>query len=409
MKTICPEELCTGCTGCANVCTRKAISMEEDEYGRLRPAVDEGKCTDCGLCARVCPNNAATDFRYPLECFASWTNDRAKRRICASGGIGTVLSEHTLRHGGVVFGSRYDEKLEPVMAYTEKAEDLEYFKGSRYVQSRIGYDTFIKVKEFLAAGRNVLFVGTPCQVAGLKAFLRKDYDRLITVDLICHGVCPSKYLREEVAYLSKKYNLKNITDIRFRGNDGKNFILSLWDKSRNELFPGNALKERLLKTKAAQQYYLTGFLTGVTLRENCYSCRYARPERISDITIGDFIGIGKKEPFEHPKENVSVVTTNTQRGAEFFSAVRKDSPDLTSIKRDYGERLLYKPSLVTPFPRHRLTPEFMENYRRYGYVSAIRKTLKYEMQKRRLLLILRLHVVATARVKHRLTNLKRLF
>lgn len=406
MKQICPEAECTGCFACASVCPHDAISMKEDCYGALHPVVDNGKCIGCDLCVRACPNNSDMEFHYPLKCYASWITDKVKRNICASGGIGTIMSEYAIGQGGVVFGSRYDESLNPVMTYTETIAGLERFKGSRYVQSKVGNTTFKDVKKFLSAGRMVLFVGTPCQVAGLKAYLRRDYSSLITVDLICHGVCPACYLKEETNFLSKKYGLKDIADIRFRGNDGNNFKMSLWNKERKELFPNDTTWEKLTKSKEEEQFYLVGFLMGVTLRENCYSCRYARPERISDITIGDFIGIGKVSPFNYPKENVSVVTANTQRGADFYAAVSKASQELVSIERDYKERLLYRPSLMEPFPRHKLDAVFRENYKRLGFAAGIRKTLKNKMRTRRIELTLRMSLIPLVIIKHWLMRLK---
>lgn len=349
--------------------------MQEDELGSLHPVVDETNCVNCGLCKSSCPNNSVLEYSFPKKCYASWIEDKEKRKICASGGIGTCMSEYVIKHGGVVFGSRYDYEMTPVMTYAESLEELEFFKGSRYVQSIVGPDTFQNVRTFLRNDRLVLFVGTPCQVAGLKTFLRKDYENLITVDLICHGVCPTKYLEEEVAYLASKYNLKDIADIRFRGNDGNNFRLTLWNKDRRKLFPKNNYREKLLRLNEAQQYYIKGFLLGVSMRENCYSCNYARPERISDITIGDFIGLGKTVPFKYPTNNVSSVTTNTSKGLDFYAKVSEETDILINVERDYKERLQYKPSLVHPFPRHPLNAEFVSLYKQHGYLFAIHKLL----------------------------------
>ena len=170
--------------------------MQEDDMGAIHPVVDEEKCVGCQLCVKTCPNNVDLQFYYPLQCYASWITDKEKRKICASGGIGTSLAEYIISKGGVVFGSRYDENLHPIITYTESLEELEYFKGSRYVQSLIGNNTFKQVKCFLRIGRDVLFIGPPCQLAGLKTFLRQEYDNLITVDLLCHGVCPKKNFNE---------------------------------------------------------------------------------------------------------------------------------------------------------------------------------------------------------------------
>lgn len=317
------------------------------------------------MCKLSCPNNVELKFSYPSKCYASWIDEKEKRKICASGGIGTCMSEYVIKEGGVVFGSRYDAEMTPIMTYTENIEELEHFKGSRYVQSLVGNDTYKKVRTFLRNGRLVLFVGTPCQVAGLKTFLRKDYDNLITVDLICHGVCPTKYFKEEVAYLTEKYKLKDVADIRFRGNDGNNY------------------REKLLHLDEAQQYYILGFLLGVSLRENCYSCNYSRPERIGDLTIGDFIGLGDTIKFAFSKKNVSSVTINTTKGNTFYNNVSDFTSSLKNVERSYKERLFYKPSLVEPFKRHPLNETFKEAYPLQGYVSSIRTALKKEMQKRK--------------------------
>lgn len=372
---ICPKDKCTGCYACVNACSRGCISMKEDELGCVHPVVDENNCVHCNLCHNSCPNNLELKFAYPLKCYASWVKDKEKRKICASGGIGTIMSEYVIKQGGVVFGSRYNADLTPVMTYIDNLEELEYFKGSRYVQSLVGDTTYKKVKEFLRTDRQVLFVGTPCQIAGLKSYLRKEYDNLITVDLICHGVCPTSYLKEEIAYLADKYKLTDIADIRFRGNDGNNYRLTLWNKDRRKLFPRDNYREKMLRIGELQQYYLKGFLLGVSMRENCYSCNYARPERISDITIGDFIGLGKTTPFEYPKANVSSVTINTQKGNSFYEKVSETMDTLVNVERDYQERLQYKPSLVHPFDRHPLNAKFVELYKQRGYLFAVHTTL----------------------------------
>ena len=208
-KDICIYNKCTGCFACANACPKSCISLVEDEYGEIHPKVDTDACIDCKLCQKTCPNNREIAFRYPSHCYAAWITNKEKRKICATGGIGTELSEFVIKHGGIIFGSRYDEKLNPIITWTDSITELERFKGSRYLQSKVGEETYKQVKEFLRTGKQVLYIGTPCQIAGLYGFLKKSYDNLITVDLICHGVSPSIYLKEEVEYLTEKYGLKN--------------------------------------------------------------------------------------------------------------------------------------------------------------------------------------------------------
>lgn len=380
-KDICNYYKCTGCYACANVCPKKCITLDKDSYGEIHPVVDTQLCIDCKLCQKTCPNNRNLSFNYPEHCYAAWITDANKRKICASGGIGTEFSEYVINHGGVIFGSRYDENLNPIITWTDQIADLEKFKGSRYVQSEVGNHTFQQVKEFLSQGKKVLYIGTPCQIAGLYGFLKKSYENLITVDLICHGVSPSTYLKEEVQYLSSKFKLHDISDIRFRGNDGNNFRLTLWNKDRRKLFPMNNYRQKIFDICYLDDYYIQGFLRGVSLRENCYSCKYARPDRISDITIGDFIGLGKKIPFEyHTQANISSVTTNTQKGYDLLMSIKAACQQLVLVERDYKERLEYKPSLVEPFKRDPRNQMFRKLYTAEGFSKAIRLVMKSELR-----------------------------
>lgn len=386
---ICNHKECTGCYACLSVCPHSCISMQEDDYGELHPVVDEDKCVHCNACIKTCPCNNQKEVSLPRKCYASWITDKEKRCICASGGIGTILGEYVIRYKqGVVFGTAYDEVFIPRITYTEAIEGLKKFKGSKYVQSIVGKNTYKDVRDFLKKGRFVLFVGTPCQIAGLKSFLRKDYENLITVDLICHGVSPTKYFKEEISHIVEENGIKDLCDIRFRGNDNINSFLSFWDtikgKSNNfaltlwHLVEGK--KMRCYRRSALTDYYLRGFLLGVTLRENCYTCRYATPERISDITIGDFIGLGKKKKFPYSPRNVSSVTLNTAKSECFYKEVSEKMLELINIERDYTERLEYKPSLIEPYARHPLSSQFKNAYLEGGYLFASRKVLESEIK-----------------------------
>lgn len=392
MKKICEYNKCTGCASCVNACPKQCISLKNDKYGETHPEVDSLACINCGLCVQSCPNNVELVYNEPKRCYASWITDKATRKLCASGGIGTILAEYVIIYKkGVVFGTSYDKDLMPITTYSEKLEDLEQFKGSKYVQSYIGPNVFKNVKTFLKNGRYVLYIGTPCQIAGLKTYLRKDYDNLLTVDLICHGVSPSQYLAEEVDEVCKKHkiNKTSLVSIRFRGNDStklpkwrkvlgqgesNNFAFTLWKNKNNTL-------ERCFWQSKTQNYYLAGFLMGVTLRENCYSCNYARPERVSDITLGDFIGLGKIVPFPEKKEgHVSVVFINTEKANLFYSEVSSAMKELRNVERDYTERLEYTPSLLHPYKRHELNIKFRELYPDHGFIYASRKAMHKELK-----------------------------
>lgn len=363
---ICKKSECTGCYACISACVHDCITMQENEYGESHPVVEEKKCVHCNACINVCPNNShRIEYRWPERCYASWITNKEKRCKCASGGIATALSEFVIQYkNGVVFGTAYDDDFTPRITYTENIEGVEKYKGSKYVQGIVGEETYRNVRAFLKEGRFVLFTGTPCQIAGLQSYLKQSYDNLITVDLICHGVSPTKYFKEEIGYLLKKFRITNLSDIRFRGNDNNNYSLSLWEN-----------RKRVYRAPKYTDYYLGGFLLGVTLRDNCYSCKYARPDRISDITIGDFLKLGKKEHFPYPVRNVSSVTLNTDKGLLFYEELIEIMPEIMNIKRDYSERLEYKPSLLEPSARPPLTSSFRAAYLEGGYIYASRKVL----------------------------------
>ena len=279
------------------------------------------------------------------------------------------MSEYAImQKGAIVFGTAYDENFTPHTTFTESIGGLEAFKGSKYVQSVVGRDTFRQIKRFLDQGRFVVYIGTPCQIAGLLTYLGGDYSNLLTVDLICHGVAPVRYFCDEIAEVRKRLGRKgrSLSNVRFRGNDGYNYRMTFWDGL------GRRLESRKLR---GENLYFAGFLRGIILRENCYACPYARPERISDLTLGDFIGLGKTVPFPENAHNVSSVMLNTDKARAFYADMLAHMPDVVSIERDYAERLEYRPSLREPFARHPLNRRFRDYYQKFGYVVAIQKTL----------------------------------
>lgn len=297
MINITDKHKCCGCTACISVCPKGYISMSEDKEGFLYPVVDSVKCIDCGLCEKVCPVlHPLKNEAEPLV-YAAINNDESIRMQSSSGGIFTLLAEYVIDRGGVVFGACFDRDWNVVHDYTETKEGLVRFRGSKYVQSNVG-NSFSQVKIFLDAGREVLFSGTPCQVAGLKNYLRKPYPNLLTVDLVCHGV-PSpdvwrKYLQETVC---KAYRIKKnksavnicdyISDIKFRAKDKgwKKYSFKIeYKDGRIEINP------------FYENPYMNIFLSNLSLRPSCYVCPAKLNNVQSDITLADFWGVNKIDP-----------------------------------------------------------------------------------------------------------------
>ena len=197
---------CSGCHACSSICPKKCISLVADEEGFLYPKVNEKECLNCNLCEQVCPflNPIGISKDEAPIAYAAKNLDEGTRTKSSSGGVFTAIAEHVIGQGGIVFGSAFDSPYNVVHIGVQKKDELQRLRGSKYVQSKIG-NTYQEAKEALVSGRVVLFTGTPCQIGGLKAFLKKDYPNLYTQDLICHGVPSPKIFKEYKKFIEKKY------------------------------------------------------------------------------------------------------------------------------------------------------------------------------------------------------------
>lgn len=292
--------------------------MKEDYEGFLYPVVDTVTCIECGLCEKVCPVINQSESRKPLNVYAAKNKDEEIRIKSSSGGIFTSLAEAVINEGGVVFGAKFDKNWNVVHDWTSTIEGIAEFRGSKYVQSTIG-DTYKEAREFLKQGRKVLFSGTPCQIAGLKFFLRKEYDNLLTVDFICHGV-PSpgvwrRYLNETVARMCDKNTVSSdpifkedtsVTCVSFRNKHygWKKFSFALTLSATNRSGEKNSVS--LLNTKYKNPF-LIGFLRNLYLRPSCHHCPSKGFNSFSDITIADFWGINDYMPKQNDHKGYSLV------------------------------------------------------------------------------------------------------
>lgn len=304
---------CCGCSACAQRCPKQCIAMAEDEEGFLYPKVDISKCIDCHLCENVCPVINQDEPRTPLNVYAAKNQNDQIRLDSSSGGIFTILAEQVINAGGVVFGACWDEEWNVKHDYAECLDNLSKFRSSKYLQSIIG-DNYLKAEQFLKSGRTVLFTGTPCQIAGLKHFLRKDYDNLLAVEVICHSVPSSgiwqRYLEERLQTL--RWSKSDIKHISFRnkktGWKGYSFVI----ENKN----GNVFSE--LGSKNA---FMRGFLADLYTRPSCQACPAKRLKSGSDITLGDFWGIDSLMPEIDDDKGVSAIIVNTEKGIKALHSV----------------------------------------------------------------------------------------
>jgi hypothetical protein len=237
--------------------------------------------------------------------------DEIIRMQSSSGGIFTLLSEHVIARGGVVFGVRFDEQWEAVHDYTEKIEGLVAFRGSKYMQSRIG-NAYEEVKQFLKEGREVLFSGTPCQVAGLKHFLGKRYEGLLTVDLVCHGVPSPKVWRKYLHGLKPQWTVANV-QFRDKRLGWKRFCVNIQLCS-----PTDKSDIITVSHPFHEDIFMRGFLSNLYLRPSCYECRAKKGKSGSDITIADYWGIENVLPERDDDKGMGLVFLNTEQGYKSF-------------------------------------------------------------------------------------------
>ena len=316
MINITNKSKCCGCTACMAVCPKHCISMRQDEEGFFYPVVDEMSCIDCGMCEKVCQYLHHSTRREPIEVVAAKTKDVSMRLASSSGGIFTMLAEAVIKQHGVVFGVRFDENWNAVHDCAETVDGLASFRGSKYLQSDMG-DCYARAKEFLESGRVVLFTGTPCQIRGLKNFLRKDYDNLLAVDVICHGVPSSKVWQK---YLKETSGDCNVVSVNFRdkrqGWRKYNISLSvISDKCSNT---------QEISSTFGENVYMQAFLSDLSLRPSCFGCQAKAGMSGSDLTIGDYWGIGKVLPGFDDDTGASVVIAYTKKGEEWLGKLDCD-------------------------------------------------------------------------------------
>ena len=335
-------ELCTGCKACADICPKDAISFVSDDEGFHIPEINNEQCIDCKLCQKHCPQNADSHQPTLQKVYAFTAKDKALLKKSASGGAFAVFAKAILEKGGVVVGCAYDNDLRAKHILVENVSDLQKLQGSKYVQSDTA-GIYKIVKERLLNGQPVLFSGTGCQIGALKSYLRKDYENLITVDIICHGV-PSPLLFEKYKeYLTLKYK-SSVKTYDFRNKDRNGWGLEAKIATDND---------KHYVTGWQDPYYLY-FLKGATYRESCYQCRYNNTNRHSDITVGDYWGLMKHHPDFYDQRGVSVIVINSQKGFDFYNSCNDSFIDIETAFEDAasGNLNLLEPTPKTPNRTH---------------------------------------------------------
>ncbi|HIX83620.1 MAG TPA: Coenzyme F420 hydrogenase/dehydrogenase, beta subunit C-terminal domain [Candidatus Megamonas gallistercoris] len=358
---LCTKEKCTGCLSCLNICPKNAINLINDSQGFWQPEIDETKCIHCGLCHKSCPVffKPATEV-FSSKVYACWHKDEKCRQQAASGGLFTALMQNALKRGFLVCGATLTDDIEVKHIIIDKPEDYTLLIGSKYVQSDLS-DIFRQIRTQLLNGRKILFSGTPCQVAGLYAFLKKRYEnQLYTVDLLCHGVPSPHIFKQYIDHMEHIYSSK-ITDFQFRHKPD-------WRRYQVILKFANGKKDITYKDTNP---YIRGFLNANFLRPSCYSCDYTTLKRYSDLTIGDFwnyFADGSDDVDDD--KGISLLLINNANGQNLFNSAKSD---LIYFAKDFERSTATSPRLHSPTKKPVTYESFWQDYKIHDFAYMIQK------------------------------------
>ena len=355
MKQIIDKKMCTGCSACVNVCPKKCIQVREDKYGFLCAEIDEAKCIDCALCKKTCPVvNMAEPIGKAPEALAVQNINKEDRERASSGGIYELIAKEIITMGGVVVACTLDN-LEAKHVIVDKIEDINKTKGSKYVQSSLGY-IFSEVKDRLK-NQKILFVGTPCQVAGLKKVVG-DAEDLLTLDLVCHGIPSQKMF--DVFIQSKK---ENIGEYYFKDKtkSWKNYDIKIVNDTKVYL------------ENNRENDYMRAYLGELISRDSCYSCKFRGFPRQGDITLGDFWGINYIDQAMDDDKGTSLLFVNSDKGKQIFERIKKEI-----IYKKYDSKLAIEnnPAIVSDAIMNKERNIFLDNVNANNYSTLVSKYVK---------------------------------
>ncbi len=366
MPQLAPYEHCTGCGACAFKCPKNCITMPCDSIGSKIPVVDPTKCIECGNCERACPALNLPQSHRPTHAYAAWNLNSEERKTSASGGIAAAIYKYGIEQGWAVVGASQNEDWSVTHKCVECLSDIGQFKNSKYVFSE-PYNVYSKIKEKLHNGRRVIMIGLPCQIAAMKKLFPKN-ENLLLIDVVCHGIMPATYLTQHISTLEKVLG-KKASRMSFRAPEKgtANYFFTLYDN------------DQIIYSKRIVDgdIYNIAFHQGIAYRENCYHCQYARPERASDITLGDYHGLGIKDHAGYDATDVSVVLTNTSKGEQFINEVHKCGL-ITIDSRPVEEPIEGDAQLRRPTPKPDLRKDFEKLIFKYdgNFVLTIKMVLR---------------------------------
>lgn len=362
---------CCGCGVCANACTQNCIEMTLDAEGFLVPTVNMEICVHCGICEKVCPINQKKEIISPPIVIGAFSKEDTLRYESSSGGVFSVLATEIINQGGVVCGVEFDSISQNARhIIIDKIDDLEKLRGSKYIQSEVG-DVYINIKKHLLTGRKVLFSGTPCQVAGLRSFLRKDYDNLLCVEVICHGV-PSTRLWEKYIQETEKRENKRVINVLFRN---KKYSWSEFGMSKEY----SDLSQKFLFS--FEDPFFQMFNSNLCLRKSCYKCEFKGLNTKADISLGDFWHVDEINPKLDDGKGISIVLLCTNKGINFFNKM-SNKMNICIKDADYETACRLNSAIVKPLPESDKHNQFFEDMQAMTFKDLSNKYFPLRMKQK---------------------------
>lgn len=360
MRFICSDADCVGCSACQNICTKNCISMVRNSEGFLYPKINNNSCVRCGLCGKVCPiiNNEADSGIIPTT-FGAFSINEANRMASSSGGVFMLLGESIINRGGVVVGPIFDENFNVVHHVSSSLEELKLMRGSKYVQSDLG-NIYSLIEQELIDGKEVLFSGTPCQVSGLKSYLRKDYVNLYAQDIVCHGIPSPMIWNKYISFLEKKYDSK-VLAFNFRCKDNG------WSSYSIKVTLENGM---VISEPAKDNMYFLSYMMGMHFRKCCSNCKFKKIHYVSDLTLGDLWGITDIKPSINDDKGTSLIMVHTEKGQRMLDKIKSN---LSLFPVEYSAAIKYNKSIIESSKHSSVRNNFLKDAIKIDFKKLFKK------------------------------------
>lgn len=378
-------EKCTGCGACVQCCPKRCISWTQREFGFRYPQIDKDACVNCGLCEKVCPIDKALEVSDEQKAYAAVHKDDEVLAKSTSGGAFTAIADAIFAQGGIVYGAAMRDGMQVKHIRTSGKDDFEGLRSSKYLQSDTG-TTYQMVEQDLKQGKTVLYSGTPCQIDGLKNFLRKDYENLYTADIVCHGVGSQAYFDKYMDYARERYG--KIKALRFRSKEYAGWscggvVVVVVDSS-------DCLKK--IPYRDFDNYYYSYFLSGDIYRKSCYSCKYANTNRVGDFTLGDYWGVEALNLPLQTENGCSLLLVNNQHAMQLLDEIESlDRVETTVEQAAHCNKQLNAPSKLMDSRQNRIgeyesmsgqqiQKEYLKNHRKTVVKGQLKALMPYKLK-----------------------------